>query len=188
MERILSDFRRHRAGMLIICTVIAVFFSAAGWIPLFFSDGWAEWFRTIWTAAAAVLSALMAFLLAKAFREMLYLAPKKLAAQFSAMPEQEREAVIAAYPEAKTLGERWFLPEHILFYTNRRAMILRYDAIKTASPQNGDLRLGTSSGDIVMPVKSGENAAILYALLRSRNPALKADFDAPPKKKGHKSQ
>ncbi|MGN1341561.1 MAG: hypothetical protein ACI4WS_14840 [Oscillospiraceae bacterium] len=188
MERILSDFRRHRAGMLLICTVIAVGFTAGAWLILLLSDVWADWLKTVWTWAAAVLSAAMALLLAKAFWEMLHLAPKKLAAQLSAMPEQEREAVISAYPEAKTLGERWFLPEHILFYTARRAVILRYDAIKTVSPQNGDLRLGTTTGDIVMPVKAGENAAIIYALLHSRNPALKADFDAPPKKKGHKSQ
>ena len=182
MERILSDFRRHRAGMLVICTAIAVGFSAAGWIPLLFSDGWADWFRIVWIWAAAVLSAAMLTLLFKAFLDMLYLAPKKLAAQLSVMPQQEREEVVAAYPEAKSLGERWFLPEHILFYTHRRAIILRYDAIKTVSPQNGDLRLGTTTGDIIMPVKSGENAAIIYALLHSRNPALKADFDAPRKK------
>ena len=182
MERILSDFRRHRAGMLIICTVIAVGFSAAVWIPLIFSGGWAEWFRYVWIAGAAVITAVLVSLLVKAFAEMLYFAPKKLAAQVSALPEQEREAVIAAYPEAKSLGERWFLPEHILFYTNRRAMILRYDAIKTVSPQDGDLRLGTTTGDIIMPVKSGENAAIIYALLHSRNPALKADFSEPCKK------
>lgn len=183
MERILSDFRRRRAGMLIICTIIAVGFTVAVWIPLIFSRGWADWFRTAWIWGAAVISAAMASLLVKAYAEMLYFAPKKLAAQISTLPEQEREAVIYAYPEAKNLGERWFLPEHILFYTNRRAMILRYDAIKTVSPQNGDLRLGTSSGDIIMPVKSGENAAIIYALLHSRNPALKADFKTSEKQK-----
>ena len=81
MERILSDFRRHRAGMLIICTVIAVGFSAAVWIPLIFSGGWAEWFRYVWIAGAAVITAVLVSLLVKAFAEMLYFAPKKLAAQ-----------------------------------------------------------------------------------------------------------
>lgn len=164
--------------MLAICAAIAAVLSAAGWIPLIFSGSWADWLKFVWTAAAAALSAFMAVLLIKALIETLYLAPKKLAAQLSAMPEQERAGVIAAYPGAKQLGERWFLPEHILFYTRRRAIILRYDAIKTVSPQDGDLRLGSSSGDIIMPVKSGENAGIIFALLRSRNPELKADFNS----------
>ncbi len=163
--------------MLAACTGIAAALSAACWIPLIFSGSWAEWLKFVWTAAAAALSAFMAVLLIKAFIETLYLAPKKLAAQLSAMPEQERAGVTAAYPEAKQLGERWFMPEHILFYTQRRAIILRYDAIKTVSPQDGDLRLGSSAGDIVMPVRSGENAGIIFALLRSRNPELKADLE-----------
>ena len=163
--------------MLAACAGIAAGLSAACWIPLIFSGSWTEWLKFIWTAAAAALSTFMAVLLIKAFIETLYLAPKKLAAQLSAMPEQERAGVIAAYPEAKQLGERWFMPEHILFYTQRRAIILRYDAIKTVSPQDGDLRLGSSAGDIVMPVKSGENAGIIFALLRSRNPELKADLE-----------
>lgn len=164
--------------MLAAFTGIAAGLSAAGWIPLIFSGSWAEWLKFVWTAAAAALSTFMSVLLIKAFIETLYLAPKKLAAQLSAMPEQERAGVIAAYPGAKQLGERWFMPEHILFYTRRRAIILRYDAIKTVSPQDGDLRLGSSAGDITMPVKSGENAGIIYAVLRSRNPELKADFGA----------
>ena len=88
--------------------------------------------------------------------------------------EAEREGVISAYPSAKALGERWFMPEHILFYTARRALLLRYDAIKMITLKNdGDLLLVTSSGDITMPVKPRENAGVLYAVLRSKNPEIK---------------
>lgn len=187
MERILSDFRRKRAKMLVICSVIAAAVCAAVWLPLLFSGGWAEWLRWVCISAAGIISAAMIILLSKAFAETLIIAPKKLAAQISAMPEQEKSEVIAAYPQAKALGERWFLPEHILFYTNRRAVILRYDAIKTISPQNGDLRLGTSYGDMIMPVRSGENPGIIYALLRDRNPAIKPENSGEnnSKAKGH---
>jgi len=38
---------------------------------------------------------------------------------------------------------------------------------------DGDLLLVTSSGDITMPVKPRENAGVLYAVLRSKNPEIK---------------
>lgn len=174
MERILSDFRRHRAGMLVKCTVIAVVMSGVAWGIALIFGGWAEWFGYVCFAAAGLVSALCLVLLVKAFIEMLVTAPKKLAAQISAMPQREREQLVSAYPAAKTLGERWFLPEHILFYTNRRAVVLRYDAIKGAVCTNdGDILLMTSSGDVVMPVAPKENAGIIYAVLRSRNPEIK---------------
>lgn len=163
--------------MLVRCVICAVVLWAAAWVPMLFSAGWADWLRFGWTAAAALLSAVVAVLLIKAFVETLVTAPRKFRAQLTALPEGELQEVIAAYPDAKSLGERWFLPEHILFYTYRRAIIVRYDAIKTVTPdKNEDLRLGTSSGDIVMPVRAGESAAVIYALLHGRNPELKAEF------------
>ncbi|CCY20103.1 unknown [Eubacterium sp. CAG:786] len=66
------------------------------------------------------------------------------------------------------------MPEHLLFYTYRRAVILRYDAIKTISlKKDGDLLLETSSGDFTMPVRSGENGGIIFAVLRGKNPEIK---------------
>ncbi len=177
MERILSDFVRRRRGMLIKCVIISAAMWAAAWIPMIFSGGWSEWLRWVWGIAAAVLSAAVAVLLIRAFAEITGVAPSRLRSQLSAIPEKERSEIFEAYPNAKSLGERWFLPEHILFYTNRRAVILRYDAIKTVSPKkDGDLLLVTSQGDITMPVKDGENGGIIYAVLRSRNPDIKSDF------------
>lgn len=174
MKQILSDFIRRRARMLIICTAITLGFSAAAWVPLMFSAGWADWFRILWTIGAVVVTALVVFLLVKAFVDIFGVARCRLREQLAGMPEAEREGVISAYPSAKTLGERWFLPEHILFYTSRRALILRYDAIKIVTlKKDGDLLLVTSSGDITMPVKPGENAGVLYAVLRSKNPEIK---------------
>ncbi len=169
MERILSDFRYRRKGMLIRCGVCAVVLWAAAWIPLAFSEHWAEWIRFLWIAAASLLSAVVAALLVKSFIDTMVTAPRRLKRQLDSLPENELEEVISAYPNAKSLGERWFLPEHILFYTNRRAIIVRYDAIKRISPEkDGDLRLGTSVGDIVMPVRNGESAAIIYAILHGK--------------------
>ena len=177
MERILSDLRHRRTGMLVRCVIYAAVIGAGAWIPFIFSGSWAEWLRYVWAGAASLLSAMTAVLLVKAFIDALITAPCRLKAQLEALPENELEEVISSYPDAKSLGERWFLPQHILFYTNRRAVIIRYDAIKTVSPdKNGDLRLGTSCGDIVMPVKAGENAAIIYAVLHGKNKELKAEF------------
>lgn len=174
MKQILSDFIRRRTGMLIKCALIAVGFAAAAWIPLMFSGGWADWFRVVWTIGSIVVSAAVASLLVKAFVDIFGVARCRLEEQLSNMPEAEREGVISAYPSAKTLGERWFMPEHILFYTARRALLLRYDAIKMITLKNdGDLLLVTSSGDITMPVKPRENAGVLYAVLRSKNPEIK---------------
>ena len=174
MNQILSDFIRRRTGMLIICTAIAVGFSAVAWIPLMFSGSWAEWFRILWTIGAIVVTAVVVSLLVKAFVDIFGVARCRLRDQLGSMPEPERNGIIKAYPTAKTLGERWFLPEHILFYTSRRALILRYDAIKMITlKKDGDLLIVTSSGDITMPVKSGENAGVLYAVLRSKNPEIR---------------
>lgn len=174
MSQILSDFIRRRTGMLAICTAITVGFSAAVWIPLIFSGGWADWFRILWTIGAAVVTVVVVFLLVKAFVDIFGVARCRLKEQLDKMPESERNGIIAAYPAAKTLGERWFLPEHILFYTARRALVLRYDAIKMIVLKNdGDLLLVTSCGDITMPVKPRENAGVLYAVLRSKNPDIK---------------
>ena len=173
MKQILSDFIRHRSGMLIKCTIIAVGFAAAAWIPLIFSGGWADWLRIVWTIGAVAVTVAVAALLVKAFVDIFGVARHRLEKQLDSMPDDERESVIGGYPAAKTLGERWFLQEHILFYTTRRALILRYDAIKAISLKNdGDLLLVTSSGDITMPVKPKENAGVLYAVLRSKNPEI----------------
>ena len=43
-----------------------------------------------------------------------------------------------------------------------------YEALISAA-----LVLVTSSGDITMPVKPRENAGVLYAVLRSKNPEIK---------------
>lgn len=175
MERILSDFRRGRSGMLLWCVIITVVICTAAWLPLLFSGSWTEWVVWAWAIVAAALSLTCVVLLIKAFVEILATAPRKLKSQLLALPEEERSEILREYPAAKTLGERWFMPAHILFYTNRRALVLRYDAIKTVvQKKNGDLLLATSSGDITMPVKAGENAGIIFAVLRSRNPEIKA--------------
>lgn len=175
MERILSDFRRSRSGMLLWCVIITVVICAAAWLPLLFSGSWTEWVVWAWAIVAAAMSLTCVVLLIKAFIEILATAPRKLKSQLLALPEEERSEILREYPAAKTLGERWFMPAHILFYTNRRALVLRYDAIKTVvQKKNGDLLLATSSGDITMPVKAGENAGIIFAVLRSRNPEIKA--------------
>lgn len=174
MERILSDFIRRRSGMLVKCVIISVIFFAAAWVPFIFSGDWAEWLRWVWLIGAAVLSLVVAALLVRVFVEILGVAPSRLRSQLEALPEEECAQVTGAYPAAKTLGERWFLPEHLLFYTYRRAVILRYDAIKTISlKKDGDLLLETSSGDFTMPVRSGENGGIIFAVLRGKNPEIK---------------
>lgn len=146
MKQILSDFIRRRTGMLIKCALIAMGFAAAAWIPLMFSGGWADWFRVVWTIGAVVVSAAVASLLVKAFVDIFGVARCRLEEQLSNMPEAEREGVISAYPSAKVLGERWFMPEHILFYTARRALLLRYDAIKNDNPEK---RRRPAAGDFL---------------------------------------
>lgn len=182
MEQILSDFRRSRKKLLINFTVCAAAVWLIAWIPMIFSENWLTWVKVAWICIAAVLSAAAAFLYGRCLLETLFLVPQRLERQLKALPPDEYEQVISSYPNAKSLGERWFLPEHILFYTNRRVFVLRYDAIiRIVSLKDGDLRLCTSAGDIVMPVRAGENAAMIYALLHGRNPALKAEFE---KRKG----
>lgn len=165
--------------MLICCTAIALGLPAAAWIPLFFSDGWAKILRYFWLAGASAVSVGCLVLLIKAYIEILVTAPKKLAAQIEALPKEERDEVLSEYPAAKTLGERWFLPRHILFYSGRRAYILHYSDIQTVSADVDGLKLGTPSADVTMSVKRGENAAIVYAVLHSRNPDLKVLRDEP---------
>lgn len=185
MERILSDFRRRRCGMLLRCVICAVVIFAIAWVPLAFSGEWAEWIRIVWLVAAAAVSLVAAVLLLRAFTEILCVATSRLKCQLDSLPESEKNEIIAAYPTAKTLGERWFLPEHILFYTYRRAVIFRYDEIMTISPgKNGDLLLTTSHGDITMPVRNGENGGMIYAVLRSRNPDIRAEFGGTSEEAG----
>lgn len=177
MERILSDFRRRRSGLLVRCVLCAAAICAGAWIPLAFSGEWAEWLRTVWLIAAIAVTAVVGVLLVRVFAEIFGVAVSRLRKQLNDLPQEERDGIITEYPRAKTLGERWFLPEHILFYTYRRAMIFRYDEIKTISPKkDGDLLLTTSHGDVTMPVRRGENGGMIYAVLRSRNPDIRADF------------
>lgn len=170
MERIISDFRHSRIGMLMRCSIMAVVICVVAWLPLLLSDGWVEWVKYAWVIVAATLSVICVGLLIKAFVEIHITAPKKLLRQLQTFPEAEREEIFREYPAAKTLGERWFMPQHILFYTYRCAIVLRYDAIKQViQKKDGDLLMVTSAGDITMPVKTGENSGIIYAVLRSRN-------------------
>ncbi len=189
MERILSDFRRRRSGMLFRCVLSALAVCAIAWVPLAFSGGWADWLRTVWLVAATVISAAALILLVRAFAEILGVAVSRLRDQISAFPVEEQKQIFADYPSAKSLGERWLMPEHILFYTYRRAVILRYDAIKTISPKkDGDLLLTTTQGNITMPVRHGENGGMIYAVLRSRNPAITAEFGGTSKKSGKETE
>lgn len=174
MERILSDFVKRRSGVLVKCVIISVVFFAAAWVPVIFSGDWAEWLRIVWLIGAAALSLVVAVLLVRVFVEILGVAPSRLRVQLEALPQEERSRVVSEYPGAKSLGERWFLPEHLLFYTYRRAVILRYDAIKVISlKKDGDLLLETSAGDFTMPVRRGENGGIIFAVLRGKNPDIK---------------
>lgn len=189
MERILSDFRRRRSGLLVRCVLCAAAICAGAWVPLAFSAGWAEWLRTVWLVATIVISVVVAVLLVRVFAEIHGVAVSRLRKQLNDLPEEEREKIIAGYPEAKSLGERWFMPEHILFYTYRRAMVFRYDEIKTVSPKkDGDLLLTTSHGDVTMPVRRGENGGMIYAVLRSRNPDIRADFGNTSQNSGKETE
>ena len=68
-------------------------------------------------------------------------------------------------------------------------MIFRYDEIKTVSPdKNGDLLLTTSHGDITMPVRNGENGGMIFAVLRSRNPDIRAQFGNTSEKSGKQTE
>lgn len=68
-------------------------------------------------------------------------------------------------------------------------MVFRYDEIKTVSPKkDGDLLLTTSHGDVTMPVRRGENGGMIYAVLRSRNPDIRADFGNTSQNSGKETE
>lgn len=174
MERIISDFKRRRRGFLVRCVISAVAVWCVGWIPLAFSGGWVDWLRVVWIIVAAAASVGAGGLLVRAFVDILGVAVSWLRKQLNELPPDELRKVIDEYPDAKALGERWFMTEHILFYTSRRALIFRYDDIKSVIlKKDGDLLLTTSHGDETMPVLKGENAGIIFAVLKSRNPDIK---------------
>ncbi len=101
--------------------------------------------------------------------------PNKLKKQLSSLPEKERNAILAEYPEAKRIEAHSFLNEWLVVFRQERIYLLRYTDIITASKHRSSLKL-TAKGfkkPICMSFyENGENA-VVAAFIKSKNPDVK---------------
>lgn len=101
------------------------------------------------------------------------LAPRKFARRLNAMPESDKDNILAQYESAPNLGKRWFLGEYMLYHRNRRIELLRYDMIRSAEPKGFKMELVLLDGRTErIPLEPDENPAMIVAALRSKNPQI----------------
>lgn len=108
-------------------------------------------------------------------------APRRFKARILALPESERGAIENGVQNARRLGRRWFLEEHLIYFAKRRIRFFRFDELCSAELNRGRLTVTLQSGEkYPFPYEADENPAVLVAVLRSRNSKLTAAVDGKP--------
>ncbi len=105
-------------------------------------------------------------------------APKRFKSALARLPEQECEALLNGFGNARRLGKRWFSEEHVVYFANRRILFFRFDELRCADLNRNKLTVTLSDGvKMPFPFEADENPAVLVAILRSRNGELAATVD-----------
>lgn len=167
MKEIIRDYRRAYRKM-----ILGYWISTLVVIGAFFLSGVILHGKMMVPAilAAAFLFGLSCFL---SFN-ILIKEPGRFKQYFNGLPDNVRERVIAQYPKASRLGQSRFMEEYLIFYNERRIVLLVFKEIMSVDDRGRTLAIKNLDGtETFMPVRAGEMSAVIMAVLRSKNPRIK---------------
>lgn len=168
MKRILSDYYKHYLNVIISNILLLVFIT----IMYVLNDFSLE---NTWDKVIIVIYAIAFALGMWALIDSFITTPFRLKKQLAIMTENERNDILAQYPDAKCADGHRYMDKHFVFFSAHRIYLLRYADIKATELARTRLTLTVNGHKkpIHMPFPEYGTNAVALAFLRSKNPDLK---------------
>ena len=165
MEKIISDYRKTHRGTLIKYWAMTVLMTLG--LSMAVLGNKKLLIPAIAVSAYFVIISLFGTL------EITVNEPARFRKKLEALPESDRNGIISQYEKSAKFRCKRFLDEYLLFYLNRKIMLVRFDEMQSAEPKGFKLAIGLSGGRMtVLPLYPDENPAVIVAALRSKNPDI----------------
>lgn len=167
MNKIYVDYLKLNRAPLIRTWIIAAL-ELVACACVWYSNGahWASWTMT-------ALSAFVIYIALYTTLEVTVFEKRRLQAALGGMPPDERESLLAQYEKARSLGNRKFLDEYVIYFCDARIFLLNCRDIRSAELKGYKLLLDIGKKKpLKMPFGVDENPAVLVAAMRSRNPGI----------------
>lgn len=164
---VIKDFFRQQ-----LLATIGYTMTTAALIAAFLTSGIAEHETLRWTGLAVLLLAVI--LIARVI-SVYIIAPLKYMKQVQAFPEEQQEKLTKEYPNAKKVGQHRYLSELMIFFTQLRIFVVRYEDITGVSSKKRDLLLHIKDREapLLLPCHANGVSPVVFAYLRSKNPEIK---------------
>ncbi|MBP1544080.1 MAG: hypothetical protein J6A16_08275 [Oscillospiraceae bacterium] len=103
------------------------------------------------------------------------IAPLHFRKQVASLSEEHAEELFSEYPDAKKAENHHYMSDMVLFYCNRRMIIVRYKDISAITTKRKDLLLylNDSAKVTLMPCPVDGLCAVAFAYMRDKNPDIK---------------
>ena len=164
---VIKDFFRQQ-----LIATIGYTMTTAALIAAYLTSGAAEHEILRWAGIAVVL--LIVILIARVI-SVYALAPAKYTEQAQALPEKQQEKLLSEYSSAKKVGQHRYLSELMIFFTQTRIFVVRYEDITGVSSKKRDLLLHIKDREtpLLLPCHAKGVSPVVFAYLRSKNPGIK---------------
>ena len=166
-KAVIKDFFRQQ-----LISTIGYTMTTAALIAAFLISGIMENETLRWTGLIVLL--LTVLLIARVI-SVYAIAPMKYADQVQSLPEEQQEKLPNEYPSAKKVGQHRYLSELLLFFTQTRIIVVRYEDITGVSSKKRDLLLHIKDKEapLLLPCHANGVSPVVFAYLRSKNPKIK---------------
>lgn len=167
MRHIIRDFRIAHCDIPIRHAVISVVCIAAFFLTGIFTNE-----KTF--IAGIAISVFLAAMTVWSTVEVLAVSPASFRRFVSALPVEEQREITEGYASSLKLGSRRFYEENMfLLYSRNKIFVMKYSDIISGDFAGNKILLTLADGrKISTPIALGENAPIIMAALRSRNPDI----------------
>lgn len=164
---VIKDFFRQQLAATIGYTM-----TTAALIAAYLTSGAAEHELLRWTGLVVLL--LVVMLIARVI-SVYIMAPAKYMEQVQTLSKEQQETLPCEYPSAKKVGQHRYLGELLIFFTQTRIFVVRYEDITGVSSKKHDLLLHIKGREIplLLPCHANGVSPVVYAFLRSKNPDIK---------------
>ncbi|MGN0686548.1 MAG: hypothetical protein ACI4KA_00410 [Oscillospiraceae bacterium] len=171
MKQILSDHRRQCRGMIVSSVGLAVLLPTHCVLNIINAGRWDSALGRL-LVILAVFAEIMVLL---TIADIFVFTPRKLKKHLNEMREEERNEILAEYPNAKCVDGHRYMENHFVFYSVEKLYLLRYSDVLAIEKYGARLRL-TVNGykkPITMPFTDYGTNAVALAFLRGKNPGIK---------------
>lgn len=164
---VIKDFFRQQLTSMLGYTL-----TTAALIAAYLTSGAIEHELLRWTGLVVLL--LVVMLIARVI-SVYVIAPTKYMEQIQSLPQEQQKKLPREYPFAKKVGQHRYLGELLIFFTQTRIFVVRYEDITGVSSKKHDLlvRIKGREAPLLLPCHANGVSPVVYAYLRSKNPDIK---------------